>query len=368
MAKLSSPSISITFAEKGASAIQRGERGIVALALKDSAQRIFKVYTIDDVPKGTLTDENLQYVRDALEGYTRSPRHVVVYVMKTAPDMAVAYTDMKKHFETERFDYMAIPTVKTDAKTADMVAWVKKMREGGLKIKAVLPEAEGADTEGVINWASPLTRGDKQVTPEQGTARIAGLLAGTGLTMSATYAPLPGFGDPTRMDKAARDEAVGKGKLTAFWDGEKTKLNRAVTSLTTTTEVKGDSFKKIRIVDIMDMVFTDIKKTTEDSYIGKYTNTYDNKCLLVGAVNQYFISLSRSGAVDTGACSIDVASQRAYLVEQGKKILTRDLEEKEPKECTDEEIMVANTGAKVFLKARLSILDAIEDVDMAIEI
>ena len=49
MAKLTSPSISITFAEKAASLIERGSRGIVALVLKDaSAKSDPEVYTIRD--------------------------------------------------------------------------------------------------------------------------------------------------------------------------------------------------------------------------------------------------------------------------------------------------------------------------------
>lgn len=43
MAKLTSPSITIAFTEKGASAIERGERGIAALVLKVQDSRLLRL-------------------------------------------------------------------------------------------------------------------------------------------------------------------------------------------------------------------------------------------------------------------------------------------------------------------------------------
>ena len=244
MAKLTSPSITIAFTEKGASAITRGERGIVALVLKGSKQQSFKVTSISDIPTGVLNEENEQYIKDALIGYTRAPKYVLVYIMQTGTDMTKPYKDMLQFFENEKFTYMAIPSVKTDSKVQDVLTWAKKQRSEHNLVKVVLPEATG-DNEGVINWNSTLYRTkEKEVTPEQGTARIAGLFAGTGFNVSGTYAPLQDFVDVNRLTKTEQDTAVGDGKLVAIWDGEKVKLNRAVTSLTTTTADKGDSFKK----------------------------------------------------------------------------------------------------------------------------
>ena len=111
---------------------------------------------------------------------------------------------MMKYFETETFQWMAIPTVETDGKIEDIVSWVKSQRDNNnFMIKAVLPNADSADCEGIINWTSKLYKdetsdnGDNTVTitrktytAEQGTPRIAGILAGTDVTISATYAPL----------------------------------------------------------------------------------------------------------------------------------------------------------------------------------
>ena len=368
MAKLTSPSITIAFTEKGASAITRGERGIVALVLKGTRQQSFKVTNISDIPTGVLSEENEQYVKDALVGYSYAPKYVLVYIMQTAEDMAKAYKDMLQFFENEKFTYMAIPTVKTDSKVQDMATWIKKQRSEHKLVKVVLPEVAG-DNEGVINWCSTLYRTrEKALTPEQGTARIAGLLAGTGFNVSGTYAPLQDFVDVNRLTKTEQDEAVGAGKLIAIWDGEKVKLNRAVTSLTTTTAEKGDSFKKIKLVETMDMMEDDIRKTIEDNYIGKFSNSYDNKCLLITAVNSYFMSLVNDGLISVGQCQIDVDAQKQWLKAQGKKVILEDGSEKGIDDCTDEEIKRVNTGSQVFLKAVVSLVDAIEDVSLKISV
>lgn len=382
MAKLTSPSISITFAEKAASLIERGSRGIVALVLKDaSAKNDPEVYTIRDVtdiPAG-WADANKRYVKDCLKGYSKSPLKIIAYIMPTTGETD-RYTDMLAHLETETFQWLAIPTVETDSKTADVVAWVKKQRENDIMIKAVLPNADAADCEGIINWASTLSyeevvsgSGDdvtvttKTYTAEQGTPRIAGILAGTDATISATYAPMMDFSDTSRLSKSDRDTAVGAGKLIALWDGEKVKLDRAVTSFVTTTGNKGESFKKIKLVEDMDMIKTDIQSTIQDDYIGKFANSYDNKCLLITAINGYFKTLVSEGVIESGTAEIDIASQRIYLESLGKEVTVNGTTKK-PADLSDDEVKIASTGSHVFLKATVVLLDAIEDVNLTINV
>ena len=385
MAKLTSPSISITFLEKAASLIERGSRGIVALVLRDASVTetpdTYTVRDVSDVPT-TLSEANQQYIKDALKGYSKAPLKVLVYVMPTtAGDVSGLYSAMMKYFETETFQWMAIPTVETDGKVEDIVSWVKSQRNNNnYMIKAVLPNADSADCEGIINWASKLYRdetsdnGDNSVTitiktytAEQVTPRIAGIFAGTDVTISATYAPLKDFDDVERLDSEARNTAVGTGKLLGFWDGEKVKLDRAVTSFVTTTGVKGDSFKKAKLVEDMDMIKSDIQTTIQDSYIGKYANSYDNKCLLITAINGYFQTLVNDGIIESGTAEIDLTSQRTYLESLGKSV-TVNGETKKPEDLSDDEVKIANTGSHVFLRATVVLLDAIEDVSLTINV
>lgn len=368
MSKLTSPSITITFTEKGQSIVERGERGIVALVLKGTKQQNFKVTGEADFPTESLSEDNIQFIKDALVGNAYSPRYIFVYVMPTAEDMSKAYKDMMKFFETEKFTYMAIPTVKTDGKIADIVSWIKKQRQEHNLGKVVLPEI-AADAEGVINWCSTLYRTvDKSITPEQGTARIAGLFAGTSIRVSGTFTPLRDFVDVNRLTKSEQDEAVGAGKLIAFWDSEKVKLNRAVTSFINTTEDKKESFKKIKLVEAMDMMEDDIRKTIADNYIGKFGNTYDNKCILITAINAYFAELVQDDVLDAGRCEIDLKEQKKWLKKAGKSVILEDGTEKSFDACSDDELMKANTKENVFLQAVVSLVDAMEDVYLRITI
>ena len=75
------PSVNIVFKQEGITAIERGERGIVALVLKDSdALGGHTVYDITDCPE-ELSEENRRYVIDALIGNTNAPLRVELFVV-----------------------------------------------------------------------------------------------------------------------------------------------------------------------------------------------------------------------------------------------------------------------------------------------
>ena len=163
-------------------------------------------------------------------------------------------------------------------------------------------------------------------------------------------------------------EARGKAEVSAvqssknrvlilMWDGEKVKLVRAVNSLQTVTSPKTDDWKYIKIMELIDMVTHDIRKAAEDSFIGKYPNSYDSKLLLVTAITDYLSTLQKSGLIEDGyLCQIDVDAQEAYLKTQG--VDTGSL--------TEQQIKEHNTGTQVFLAISLTPINAIEDISVSI--
>lgn len=350
------PSVSITFTELAATAIKRGDRGIIAMILKDTVPETNPVVCMsnEDVPS-TLSEDNQEQIKLALMGYVNAPKKVVAYVLAEG---AADYTDALDYLKTEKFDYLVVPTVATDGKTTDIVSYVKAQRESNKLIKAVLPNTAG-DNEGIINYATEsVTAGDTTYTTEQYCSRIAGIIAGTPLSIACTYAPMSELTNCTRLTRDEMDKAVDAGKIIAWWDGEKVKLGRGVNSLVTLTEGKNEQFQKIKIVDAMDMIENDLRSTIEDSYIGKYANTYDNKCLLISAVGNYFDQLVLDNVIQSYTVEVDIAANREYLKGRGKDV----------DNMTDEEIKTANTGSYVYLTCSLSILDAIEDVVIPISI
>lgn len=385
---MGAPSITISFIEKAISAVTRGERGIVMLWVKDAlpaaAVNPVTVVTESDIPD-TLKDTTKEQIKLAMIGYTNAPKKILVYCMGISDDadsgkIDEGYKKAMEAAETIKFNYLAIPTVETDQKAQDIATWVKQMRDNKKKkIKAVLPKVK-ADNEGIINYTTPkavktttVTAGngtkttvDTVYTAEQYCARIAGLIAGTPMTIACTYAPLSELSDCTRLTDI--DTPVDNGELIIFYDGEKVKVARGVNSFTTTTDGKGDSFKKIKIVEAMDMINDDITKTAQDSYLGKYANSYSNKCLLLSAISGYFSQLQRDGIISSYSVGLDADAIREYLKGKGLQATLDDGTVKDVDECSDEEIITADTGSFVFLTGNVKILDAIEDIKMPIYI
>lgn len=385
---MGAPSMDIQFIERAITAVTRGERGIVLLWVKDSlpaaAVNPATIILSSDIPSG-LSDTTVEQIKLAMIGYTNAPKKVLVYGMGISEDAETVAVDAgyKKAMEvseTVKFDYLAIPTVETDGKTQEVASWVKSMRDNKRKkIKAVLPKIK-ADHEGIINFTTDRNVKTETVTEKNGTktavdivytaeqycARIAGLIAGTPLTFACTYAPLTELSDCTRLTDI--DTPVDNGEFIVFYDGEKVKVVRGVNSFVTTADGKGDSFKKIKIVEAMDMINDDIIKTAQDSYLGKYANSYSNKCLLISAISGYFAQLKRDGIISSYSVSLDAEAIRTYLKSKGLKATLEDGTIKEVDECSDEEIITADTGSFVFLTGNVKILDAIEDIKMPIYI
>lgn len=350
------PNINIAFTTQAASAIARSEKGVVALIVKDANVNGGHVLTSPTQIPSTLGVENRGYIERAFMGYINPPKKVIVYVLPTGAEDLV---DALKYFETQTFDYLAGPPDIALLDCTLIVGWIKSQRAYGFTPRAVLPDTSG-DSEAIINVTTSGIAGTTTYTAAQYCSRIAGLIAGTPMTISCTFAPLPEVADVDRITKDEIDDAIDAGELVLFFDGEKVKIGRGVNSLQTITAEKGEAFKKIKIVEAVDMIRNDIRKTAEDNYIGKYSNSYDNKCLLISAIKGYFTGLENDGILERGTSvvEIDIDAQDAYLQSIGT----------DTSKMSEQEIKTAATADKVFIRARVQILDAIEDIDLNITI
>lgn len=402
MSKLKMPSVIVAFEEKGIEAIQRSQRGIVLLVLeqegKDMTKDYLNIYTIDDIPED-LTDENKEYIKLALLGYQTAPKKVVVYFIPPVPtttettttaDVGAGegtasgdgadldageetatggttettttarqdYTKILRVIETVEFVYLAIPQIQPE-NVQDIASWIKSMRTTkDIMVNAVLPNIN-ADCEGVINFTNSIIRTkEKSYTAAQYCARVAGLLAGTPMTISATYAPLNELIEVERNTKEEMDTRVSNGEFFFFSDGQKIKVARAVNSFVTTYQGRGDDFKFIKIMNLLDMIHNDIKWTGHDSYIGKYANNASNRALLITAINGYFKTLETEGLleVNQNRSYIDYEAVKNWRESNG--LNTRD----ELEAMSEKELEVLNLHENVFIAADLSPLNAIENI------
>lgn len=347
------PEILINFKTQGTTAIERSARGIVALILKDDTKSFdTKVYkSIQEVDFEDWTEENKDYIEKTFMG---TPSKVIVERIATAD---TDFSNGLARLKNKKWNYLAIPEIQ-DADTENIVSWIKTERDTNKKTyKAVLPNA-AADHEGIISFATEdIKVNDKTYSGGQYTGRIAGILAGLPFTRSATYYQLNEVESIT--ESTDPDADIDSGKLILINDGTKIKIGRGVNSLTTTTTAKGEEFKKIKIVDAVDLVRDDIRDTFDGSYVGKITNSYDHKVLFLSAVNAYFEELERLEVLDNAydnKAQIDVECQRTYLLSKGVDVDS----------LKHQEIKEYNTGSKVFATAKVKFLDAMEDLQMEI--
>lgn len=342
------PNILIEFKSKASTAIKRGERGIVAIIVVDETAGIKKIEDITQIPK-ELTEENKAYVERVFLGGVNSVRSVVLIV---SDDIEKGL----KVLETQKFDYVVGPHDISSEDATKVATFVKGLRDNkGIKVKAVLPNTKG-DHEGIINFTTDnIVVGKSTFTTSQYCSRIAGLLAGTPLQQSATYYQLSEVDDVPKFTKSELDTKVDAGEFVIFHDGEKVKVARAINSLTAVGATKSEDYKSIKIVDIMDLIYSDIKRTCEDTYIGKFANNYDNKCNLIVSIQAYLESLRNDELLDTNITTgIDMVAQTNYLKGKGEPV--EDMSEKEIKE--------ANTQTFVFIESKYKILNAIEDIQI----
>lgn len=359
---MDAPKIELQFIEKANTLIKRSERGIVGLILKENSPQGngIVVQYANDIPEW-LSTANKEQINLALMGNETAPKKIVCYIMDGgADDISTEYNLAFEYIRKSKANILAIPPVLDDNKLVETIAFVKELRdEEKKKIIAVLPWDEREDYEGIVGLYGNAYTTDNTSTKTNGTytadefcSRIAGIIAGTPLTESITYVTLKGITDCDRLKKREEDEAIDKGKLVLINDGEKVKLSRGVNTLQTTTKTKGESFKKIKLVQVMDLIYDDIVMSMRDDYVGKFNCTYDDKCIIMTAINNYFDSIKGSGFITSGECNIDIEANRKYLKEKGKDVT----------DMTDDEIKVANTGSFVYFTGKVAIPDAIEDI------
>lgn len=344
------PELLIEIKAAANTAVTRSGRGVVALILKDDTSQTdsFVYAKMTSVAKSHWTASNYDYLQKTFDG---GPARVIVLRIGASGDLTEALTRLK----TKKWNYLAVPDA-TEDETAEISTWIKNIRSAGKTFKAVIANT-AADCEGVINFATDdIVVGKKTYTAEEYCCRIAGILAGTDLDNSATYTVLSEVS--SIAESTDPDGDVDAGKLILINDGENIKLGRAVNSLKTIGENKTEDMKKIKIIDGLDLMCDDIRKSFEENYIGS-RNSYDNKLLFINAVNVYLSGLERDGVLYDefdNTAYIDVVSQRAYL------------EGIDPAyaEYSDEDIKKANTGSRIYVGCNVKMQDAIEDMYFSI--
>lgn len=360
------PQIIINFRTKGTTAIKRSARGIVAMILHNEVKDEIHNYTIrdvSDIPDTGLTDENVDLIKKCLLG---APLRILVYTLpNTNVDGATkTQANVLKMLTNIKWNWLCAPTASVQEQQ-DLASWIKAQRSNKHKtFKAVL-SGQAADNEGIVNFCTNdikvQTDTDSSGNPVyttytalQYTARIAGILAGLALDRSATCFKLTEVESVEVYEDI--DTLIDQGELLLIdeQDGDGVKIARACNSLTTFTTDKGEEFRKIKIIEGIDMVTDDIRDTFKKYYVGKVINDYNHKMLFISAILVYFSEI-KGNVLDADApntVDINTTWQSNYAKLHGD----------DPTTMSVMEIRQYNTGDTLALVGDIRFVDAMENL------
>lgn len=348
------PMIDISFKKLATTAVARSSRGIVAMILKDTTKEIFEVIEESDI-SSNITEENQKLIKEALKGNDYSPNKIIVYVLGSEEQASEAIT----YFESQEFNTICMPNAEADDNTS-IETFVNKMKNiVKYRVCGVLYNKASNNFEIMNLTAKNITLGGTSVNSASVVARLAGLVEGTPLNKSITFSTLE-YDGVEALTKEEADTRINNGEIIFVREMGKIRVARGVTSMTASDKDTGDAFKNLQTVKISNLVHNDLRKVIVEKYIGKVPNTYANKCNLIVEITEYLRELEREQLIEQiNYVGIDIEAQRKYL---------KDNTNLDVVNMTEQEIKEANTGTNVFLAISFKIVNAMEDVQISIEI
>ena len=346
------PIIDISFKQLAKTAHIRSQRGIVALILKDNAKASLTVFDEGDIPS-ELVEANKALINDVLKG---KPNKIELFVLGEDTEISEALN----YYEGVEFNLMCMPSAESSDSIA-IKSFINKMNEVvKYKCDAILAN-ERADSEAIINYTSKdIVVNGEVITTANHTARIAGLIEGTPLHQSITFATLEDVDTIENLTKEEADARIDAGELILVREMGKVRVARGVNSLTTLTDIKGNAFQKIKSRKTLNLIHNDLRRVIVEKYVGKVPNNYDNKCILITEIKNYLDELANEQLIErVNTVGIDLASQKKWL---------KDNTNLDVNTMTEQEIKEANTQSNVFIAISLKIVDAMEDIAIGIEI
>lgn len=356
MAQIGLPDIDIVFQQLAVSAIERSQRGIAAIVVRDdtaTGESVNLYRYLTDVKSEDYSSDNYNAIARCFLSVVNK-----LYVIKVATEAdfatATALLDGLK--------YNYVCTTVADFQQP-LVSYVinKNAKSAGKKHIAVVSEATVADSKYIINVKNGSVKlaDGATISIVEYLPRLTAVLANLPMNRSITYYELE---DIVEVDSSFItneedvDYWINKGNIVLFKDEDVVKVGRGVNTLTTFTSTDSEDMRKIIIVESMNLILEDIYNTFRSSYVGKYKNSYDNQCLFISAVNAYFRQLAKEEILDPNYDNIayvDVETQRQAWLGIGKL---------EASEWNEKTVKDMTFKSNVFLAGQIKILDAIEDL------
>lgn len=355
------PSIDVVFTQKAVTAVQRSERGVLAIVVEDSKAGVGV--------KKTILRRSTDLTKDMFDAanYNDLKRAFNVAVNKIYVFSATEVTDLTKVAkELDKVKYNYVCTNIKDQQD-NLVQYVIDFNADskGHKVVAVVANPTTADNKYVIKikGTGGTDKDGETVTAESFVVRVASTLANLPMNRSLTYYvfdELADWDDSYISDGKELDYWIDEGWLTLVNDDEEVKCGRAVNSLRTFTSTDTEDMSYIIIVEAMNMILEDIYTTFKDYYVGKYKNSYDNQKLFLSSVNTYFRQLASEEILEpnyNNHCEIDVETQRNAWTSVGKE---------EAIDWDDNTVKNMPFRTFVYVAGDVHIMNAIEDLKFTI--
>ncbi|MGY3188807.1 phage tail sheath subtilisin-like domain-containing protein [Lysinibacillus sp. TE18511] len=313
------PGLYINFRDAAIASITGGSRGTVAVPIftySGGAAVAGKFYTIETVSDGIdlVGNANATPITRILEG---GAKEVLVYAVPALGEGTATeqYANLRDALSVQDFNVFVYPTVIDAAEQTATKAWVANCREEGKHFMYVAggDEASDADiTAGnarsvilkdpyIVNLVTGVILADgTEVQSADYAAYIAGLIAGTPINKSITYAELPIADVTLRLKNSQVNTALTSGSLVIIKDGNKVRIEQGVTTDSNATE-RG----KIRTTRAEQAVATDIPATARDSYIGKVDNNPNGQASLIAAIKAYLELMETDNVLMHPAVALD---------------------------------------------------------------
>lgn len=347
-----SPEINIEFRTLATTAVQRSERGIVCLILKDSRmkEKWKTLKTIADLDEEKWDTKSVEYIKLAM--------HYGAY--KILARTIQEDEDLNKVLETcknRKMNWLAFPSAE-ESEDQTVVTWVKQVflveNAIGKTVKYVSSFANNSDHVAIVELSNSGTYksiyGD--FTAQEYTAAIVGLIAGMPINRSADNFVMNDL-------KEVEDYTPKLGKFSLYNDDDLVRVNYAVNSKKTFDSFWKKDTRKIKVVEGMCFITDDIRDTFKKYWLGIYLNDYDNKMNFCSNVTKvYFKEMTPNvlnGDYDN-KIEIDFEAQKRLIVLDGK----------DPDDLSETEILRYPSGDDVFLVGDVRFADTMANLSLSI--
>lgn len=303
------PGVYINFVEAAAAAITGGERGVVALGLS--------TYTGGTATVGKYYEVNTLAAADALFGsantmpiklaFQGGASRVIVYTLPTSP-VTADYTAMRAGFDTQFFNVF-VAQVYNVTEQAALKTWLTTNRTDGKQFMLVIGGDATTDADPTVGNTRSTLNADNAIvnvingaivdgvsyTSSAYAPFVAGLIAGSNINESITYAPTTASDVTKRLSNAQTNAALTAGSLVLTNDGKRVKIEQGVVT----------SGKKIRATRARQAVIDDISTTADESFIGRLQNNADGRAALIASVTKYLETLEDNGVLAAPIVTLD---------------------------------------------------------------